>query len=189
MHRFHLIGEVLDPLMVETKDIISEPDMLDPIHLFQLSYLCRHGAGGPNLELIPRDWLGAPVAAVRAPATGHDVPGEVTVRRDPCATIRLEIDQFARGFRKCTPRWVLRSLVGALNWVACAVEVDDAWDFQVGTPGKDGRAEFDQRLLGFATKNKIHSVAKVSFGLIGCIGAVGDDDGSCFASFVSQLPS
>lgn len=53
MHLFDLISKILYPLMVESEDIISEPDMLDSVHLFQFTNLRRNALGGANLKLVP----------------------------------------------------------------------------------------------------------------------------------------
>jgi hypothetical protein len=102
--------------------------------------------------------------------------------------IRLKIDEFAGGLRESGPRGVLRCPACTVNGTACAVERHEARDIKVWMSGEDRRTKFDERLFGFTPKNKVDSLAEISFGLIGCVGAVCDDDGACFMSLASQLP-
>ena len=53
MHLFDLISIVLHPMMIESEDVIAEPDMLNPVHLFQFTNLPRNTLGGANLKLVP----------------------------------------------------------------------------------------------------------------------------------------
>lgn len=140
--------------MVECKDVVSKPDVLHPICFFQFTYLRCDGPGRANLELISGDWLSAPVAAIGAPTAGDNIRGEVAVRRSPSPTVGLEIDEFACGFGKGVPGCVLRSPVCALNKDARCIEVDEAWDIQVGMSGQDRDTKFDERLFGLTTKDK-----------------------------------
>src|SRR5271170_5795536 len=103
-------------------------------------------------------------------------------------TVRFEIDEFAGGFGEGTPGCVLWRPVRTLNCVSCVVEVHEAGDIQVWLLRKNCGAELNKYLFRFTAKNKIDSIAEIRFGLIGCVRAMCNDDGSGFTSLLSELP-
>ena len=84
-------------------------------------------------------------------------------------TVRFKIDEFTGRLGKGTPRCVLRCLARTLNGTILAIKVHEAWDINVWMSGEDCGTKFDERLFGFTAKNKVDTVAEISFCLIGCV--------------------
>src|ERR1700733_8797400 len=104
---FHFCCKFFDPMLVQCKHIVAEPDVLDTGALLKLTHLCRDSNRGTQLEFIAGDRLCTPVAAIRAATAGYHVGGEVAVSLYPCGTIWLKVDQIARGQGKVCPGCVL----------------------------------------------------------------------------------
>ena len=77
--RLDLICELFDPVRVESKNVVSKPDMLHPVNFFELANFSRDLLGRTELILVSRNRLGAPVAPIGASAAGDNIGGEVAM--------------------------------------------------------------------------------------------------------------
>ena len=95
-----MLREILNPTVLNSKEIVCEPKVIRTIGLTKLLHLCCDAFGRTCMERIAVDRLGAPVASVRTTTAGHKVHGKEAVRFTPGLAVPIDISEISRGERK-----------------------------------------------------------------------------------------